>query len=68
MGNSNYNVVKDTNKWTISAAGADVITCRDRKTAIKTARRAAELLREFETAGDASPRYAGPKSDSDDAT
>jgi hypothetical protein len=45
MNHGVYTVMKESNEWTISAAGIRVIACRDRRTAIKTVRRAAELLR-----------------------
>jgi hypothetical protein len=45
MNHGVYTVVKESNEWTISAAGIRIIACRDRRTAIKTVRRAAELLR-----------------------
>jgi hypothetical protein len=45
MNHGVYTVMKESNEWTISAAGIRIIACRDRRTAIKTARRAAELLR-----------------------
>jgi len=40
-----YTVVKEAKEWTISAGGILIIACRDRRTAIKTVRRATELLR-----------------------
>jgi hypothetical protein len=40
-----YAVLKDKDKWTICAGGRRVITCGDRRTALATARHAAELLR-----------------------
>ncbi|HEX4557265.1 MAG TPA: hypothetical protein VH249_24970 [Xanthobacteraceae bacterium] len=40
-----YTVVKEAKEWTISAGGIRIIACRDRRTAIKTVRRATELLR-----------------------
>ena len=45
MNHGVYTVIKESNEWTISAAGIRIIACRDRRTAIKTVRRAAELLR-----------------------
>jgi hypothetical protein len=45
MNHGVYTVMKESNEWTISAAGIRIIACRDRRTAIKTVRRAAELLR-----------------------
>jgi hypothetical protein len=45
MNHGVYTVMKEFNEWTISAAGIRIIACRDRRTAIKTVRRAAELLR-----------------------
>jgi hypothetical protein len=45
MNHGIYTVVKEANEWTISAGGIRIIACRDRRTAIKTVRRAAELLR-----------------------
>jgi hypothetical protein len=44
MNHGVYTVMKESNEWTISAAGIRIIACRDRRTAIKTVRRAAELL------------------------
>ena len=40
-----YTVVKEAKEWTISAGGIRIIACRDRRTAIRTVRRAAELLK-----------------------
>jgi hypothetical protein len=40
-----YTVAKEAKEWTISAGGIRIIACRDRRTAIKTVRRATELLR-----------------------
>jgi hypothetical protein len=40
-----YTVAKEAKEWTISAGGMRIIACRDRRTAIKTVRRATELLR-----------------------
>jgi hypothetical protein len=45
-----YTVVKEAKEWTISAGGIRIIACRDRRTAVKTVRRATELLRGDETA------------------
>jgi hypothetical protein len=45
MNHGVYTVIKESNEWTISAAGIRIIACRDRRTALKTVRRAAELLR-----------------------
>jgi hypothetical protein len=50
-----YTVAKEAKEWTISAGGIRIIACRDRRTAIRTVRRAAELLRHD---GIASPRPA----------
>ena len=49
-----YTVVKEANEWTISAGGFRIIACRDRRTAMKTVRRAAELLMKDEIARDGS--------------
>jgi len=46
-----YAVLKDKDKWTICAGGRRLITCGDRRTALATARHAAELLRRLD-AGD----------------
>src|SRR5206468_5461096 len=46
-----YTVVKEAREWTISAGGIRIIACRDRRTAVKTVRRATELLRGEEIAG-----------------
>ena len=46
-----YTVVKEAKEWTISAGGIRIIACRDRRTAIKTVRRATELLRSDGIAG-----------------
>jgi len=40
-----YTVVKEAKEWTISAGGIRIIACRDRRTAIRTVRRATQLLR-----------------------
>jgi hypothetical protein len=40
-----YTVVKEAKEWTISAGGIRIIACRDRRTAIRTVRRATKLLR-----------------------
>jgi len=46
-----YTVVKEAKEWTISAGGIRIIACRDRRTAIKTVRRATELLKSDGIAG-----------------
>ena len=46
-----YTVVKEAKEWTISAGGIRIIACRDRRTAIRTVRRATELLRNDGMAG-----------------
>ena len=40
-----YEIVRDHGKWTICACGMKLIVCRDRRTALRTARHAAELLK-----------------------
>jgi hypothetical protein len=40
-----YTVVKEAKEWTISAGGIRIIACRERRMAIRTVRRATELLR-----------------------
>jgi len=40
-----YEIVHDHGKWTICACGMKLIVCRDRRTALRTARHAAELLK-----------------------
>ncbi|HEY2136416.1 MAG TPA: hypothetical protein VGH49_11030 [Xanthobacteraceae bacterium] len=47
---SGYSVVKETNEWTICNGCARIMTCRSRRTAIKTVRLAAELLKKHEVA------------------
>jgi hypothetical protein len=55
-----YTVVKEANEWTIRAGGVGIIACRDRRTAMRTVRRAAELLRRGDMARLASaPGEAG---------
>ncbi len=44
-------VLRENDKWIICACGKRVIACRDRRTALKTARRAAELLAREEAGG-----------------
>ncbi len=39
-----YAIMRENDKWTICASGLPLITCRDRWTALKTARKAAQLL------------------------
>ena len=39
-----YVVVREDDAWTMCASGARLITCRDRHTAVETARHAAALL------------------------
>lgn len=39
-----YVVVREDDAWTICASGVRLITCRDRHTAVETARHAAALL------------------------
>jgi hypothetical protein len=39
-----YVVVREEDAWTICASGVRLITCRDRHTAVETARHAAALL------------------------
>lgn len=39
-----YVVVREDDAWTICACGVRLITCRDRHTAVETARHAAALL------------------------
>jgi len=39
-----YEIVRDNDKWTICACGMKLIACRDRRTALRTARRAMALL------------------------
>jgi hypothetical protein len=46
-----YTVVKEAKEWTISAGGIRIIACRDRRMAVKTIRRATELLRGDRIAG-----------------
>jgi hypothetical protein len=56
-----YRVVKEIDRWTIIVGGRRIISCRDRRTAMRTARQAAELLKRFETtqaAAEASPTEA----------
>ena len=45
MESSCYEIVRDNDKWTICACGMKVIVCRDRRTALRTARHAAALLK-----------------------
>jgi hypothetical protein len=40
-----YEIVRDNDKWTICACGMKLIVCRDRRTALRTARKAAALLK-----------------------
>jgi hypothetical protein len=40
-----YEIVRDHDKWTICACGMKLIACRDRRTALRTARQAAALLK-----------------------
>jgi hypothetical protein len=44
MASSCYEIVRDNDKWTICACGMKLIVCRDRRTALRTARHAMELL------------------------
>jgi hypothetical protein len=53
-----YTVAKEAREWTISADGIRIIACRDRRTAIKTVRRATALLRKDEMARNAPGRQA----------
>ena len=46
-----YAILRENDRWTICACGKPLITCRDRRTALKTARRAAELLARHDTGG-----------------
>src|SRR5262249_12658022 len=39
-----YEIVRENDKWTICASGMKLIVCRDRRTALRTARRAMALL------------------------
>jgi hypothetical protein len=55
-----YTVVKEAKEWTISAGGIRIIGCRDRRTAIRTVRRAAELLRNDGVARRPAMRKARP--------
>jgi hypothetical protein len=40
-----YEIVRDNDKWTICACGMKLIACRDRRTALRTAKQAAALLK-----------------------
>jgi hypothetical protein len=40
-----YEIVRDNDKWTICACGMKLIVCRDRRTALRTARHAMALLK-----------------------
>jgi hypothetical protein len=40
-----YEIVRDNDKWTICACGMKLIACRDRRTALRTARHAMALLK-----------------------
>ena len=44
-----YEIVRDHDKWTICACGMKLIVCRDRRTALRTARHAAALLKPDES-------------------
>ncbi len=51
MGLGCYAVLRDRDKWTICAWGRQLIACGDRRTALATARHAAELLRGLDAGG-----------------
>jgi len=40
-----YEIVRENDKWTICACGMKLIVCRDRRTALRTARDATALLK-----------------------
>ena len=44
-----YEIVRDNDKWTICACGMKLIVCRDRRTALRTARDATALLKRAQT-------------------
>lgn len=63
MREPSYRVVKEIDKWTIIVGGRRLISCRNRRIAMRTARQAAELLKRFEAANPAT--MASPKQVSD---
>ena len=65
-----YVVVREDDAWTICASGVRLITCRDRHTAVETARHAAALLARCgsRSATAAEKRDRAPRLAADDAS
>jgi len=65
MGSTCYEIVRENDKWTICACGMKLIVCRDRRTALRTARRATALLepdkRDAGAAEESKPRTPSTK-------